>query len=89
MAESTQMEVQFREIPIPPNCYTPLKKAWLDIYTTVYEQMKVDIRLNLKTRKVELKNRHESHDTPNVSNLLKAADFVHAFMLDIHDAVAL
>lgn len=89
MAESTQMEgVQFRKITIPPNRYTQLKKAWLDIYTPVYDQMKVDIRMNLKSSKIELKTRA---DTPDVSNLQKSADFVQAFMLgfDIPDAVAL
>lgn len=41
-----------------------------------------------QTRKVELKTRA---DTPDISNLQKCADFVHAFMLgfDVIDAVAL
>jgi RNA-binding protein PNO1 len=41
-----------------------------------------------QARRVELKTRQ---DTPDVSNLQKCADFVHAFMLgfDIADAVAL
>ncbi|KAL8108280.1 hypothetical protein AgCh_024650 [Apium graveolens] len=60
----------------------------MEIYTPVYEHMKVDIRMNLKGRKVELKTRS---DTPDISNLQKSADFVHAFMLgfDVIDAVAL
>ncbi|KAK6162027.1 hypothetical protein DH2020_001868 [Rehmannia glutinosa] len=72
----------------PPHRYTPLKKAWLEIYTPIYEEMKIDIRMNLKARRVELKTRA---DTPDVSNLQKCADFVHAFMLgfDIIDVVAL
>ncbi|CAN6446471.1 unnamed protein product [Victoria cruziana] len=81
-------QVQFRKVSVPPHRYTPLKKAWMDIYTPVYEQMKIDIRMNLKTKKVELKTRA---DTPDISNLQKCADFVHAFMLgfDIPDAIAL
>ena len=31
---------------------TPLKDAWMDLYTPVTENMKVDMRMNLKTRKV-------------------------------------
>ncbi|CAI0540972.1 unnamed protein product [Linum tenue] len=60
----------------------------MEIYTPVYEQMKIDIRMNLKARKVELKTRV---DTPDISNLQKCADFVHAFMMgfDVIDAVAL
>lgn len=86
--EISSGEVQFRKISVPPHRYTPLKKAWMDIYTPIYEQMKIDIRMNLKGRKVELKTRH---DTPDISNLQKSADFVHAFMMgfDICDAVAL
>ncbi|KAK4751990.1 hypothetical protein SAY87_020788 [Trapa incisa] len=86
--EMSDGRVQFRKVSVPPHRYSPLKKAWIDIYTPVYEQMKVDIRMNLKARKVELKTRS---DTPDVGNLQKCADFVQAFMLgfDIVDTVAL
>ncbi|CAN6304719.1 unnamed protein product [Urochloa humidicola] len=79
---------QFRKVPVPPHRFAPLKRCWMEIYTPVYEHMKVDIRMNIKARRVELKTRK---DTPDVSNLQKCADFVHAFMLgfDIADAVAL
>ncbi|CAL5048573.1 unnamed protein product [Urochloa decumbens] len=79
---------QFRKVPVPPHRFSPLKRCWMEIYTPVYEHMKVDIRMNIKARRVELKTRK---DTPDVSNLQKCADFVHAFMLgfDIADAVAL
>jgi RNA-binding protein PNO1 len=81
-------QVQFRKVSVPPHRYTPLRKAWMDIYTPIYEQMMIDIRMNLKPRKIELKTRH---DTPDISNLQKCADFVHAFMLgfDVIDAIAL
>ncbi|KAL5997511.1 hypothetical protein ACLOJK_008441 [Asimina triloba] len=100
--EMSDGRIQFRKVSVPAHRYSPLKKAWMDIYTPIYEQMKIDIRMNLKyedgvefliyyvdvSRKVELKTRA---DTPDVSNLQKCADFVHAFMLgfDIADAVAL
>ncbi|KAJ7964641.1 RNA-binding protein pno1 [Quillaja saponaria] len=60
----------------------------MDIYTPVYEQMKIDIQMNPKARKVKLKTRS---DTPDINNLQKCADFVHAFMLgfDVIDAIAL
>ncbi|CAL9185869.1 unnamed protein product [Musa hybrid cultivar] len=81
-------KVQFRKVGVPPHRYAPLKRCWMDIYTPIYEQMKIDIRMNLKARKVELKTRT---DTPDVSNLQKCADFVHAFMLgfDVANAMAL
>lgn len=86
--EMTDGEIQFRKVPVPAHRFSPLKKCWMDIYTPVYEQMKIDIRMNLKFRRVELKTRI---DTPDTSNLQKCADFVHAFMLgfDIADALAL
>lgn len=86
--EMSDGQVQFRKVPVPAHRFSPLKKHWMEIYTPVYEQMKIDIRMNLKARKVELKTRK---DTPDVSNLQKCADFVHAFMLgfDIGDAIAL
>lgn len=79
---------EFRKVSVPAHRYAPLKKMWMEIYTPVYEQMKIDIRMNLKTRKVELKSRF---DTPEIGNLQKCADFVHAFMLgfDVPDAIAL
>ena len=47
--------------------------------------MKIDVRMNLRTRTVELKIRP---GTPDTSNLLKCQYFVHAFMLgfDVSDA---
>ncbi|KAF4352306.1 hypothetical protein CsatB_022801 [Cannabis sativa] len=86
--EMSDGRVQFRNVYVPPHRYSPLKKLWLDIYSPVYEQMKIDIRMNLKAQKVELKTRQ---DTPDVSNLQKCADFVHAFMLgfEVIDAIAL
>ncbi|KAJ6752534.1 hypothetical protein OIU85_002906 [Salix viminalis] len=50
--EMSDGRVQFRKVSVPPHRYTPLKKAWMEIYTPVYEQMKIDIRMNLKARKV-------------------------------------
>ncbi|KAF6151909.1 hypothetical protein GIB67_010483 [Kingdonia uniflora] len=77
--EMSEGEVQFRRVSVPPHRFTPLKKAWLeDIYKPIYDEQKIDVRMNLKARKVELKT---TKDTPDISNLQKCADFVHAFML--------
>ncbi|GAA0147487.1 endoribonuclease [Lithospermum erythrorhizon] len=86
--EISSGQLQFRKVNVPPHRYTPLKKAWMDIYTPIITQMKIDLRMNLKARKVELKTRP---DTPDITNLQKCADFVQAFMLgfDICDAIAL
>ncbi len=57
---------------------TPLKSHWMELYKPVTETLKLDMRMNLKTRKVELKT---TKNTPEVAYLQKAADFVHAFLL--------
>ncbi|KAL8057260.1 hypothetical protein ABFX02_04G172800 [Erythranthe guttata] len=58
----------------PPHRYTPLKKAYLEIYTLIYDEdeIKVDMRMNLKARLVDFKTRPDTSDT---SNLKKYADF--------------
>jgi RNA-binding protein PNO1 len=39
---------QYRKVPVPQHRFAPLKRCWMEIYTPVYEHMKVDIRMNLK-----------------------------------------
>ncbi|CAI5474656.1 unnamed protein product [Closterium sp. Yama58-4] len=87
-AEMGGSKFEFRKIPVPPHRYTPLKERWMDIYTPVFEQMKIDIRMNLKARKVELKTRR---DTADPSALQKCADFVTAYMMgfSLTDAIAM
>eukprot|EP00878_Enallax_costatus_P027789 GHUV01029944.1.p1 GENE.GHUV01029944.1~~GHUV01029944.1.p1 ORF type:complete len:171 (+),score=23.40 GHUV01029944.1:792-1304(+) len=81
-------KVEFRRIPVPQNRMTPLKTAWMQLYTPITENLKLDMRMNLKTKKVEIKT---TPQTTNPDVLQKAADFVHAFILgfEIRDAIAL
>jgi len=51
---------EFRKISVPAHRYSPLKKIWMEIYTPVYEQMKIDIRMNLQARKVEFKSQSDT-----------------------------
>jgi RNA-binding protein PNO1 len=41
---------QFRKVTVPQHRFAPLKRCWMEIYTPVYEHMKIDIRMNLKVR---------------------------------------
>ncbi|CAM6104002.1 unnamed protein product [Calypogeia fissa] len=79
---------QYRKVFVPAHRYTPLKNHWMEIYTPITEQMNIDIRMNLKSKKVELKTRR---NTPDAGALQKCADFVHAYILgfDVQDAIAL
>lgn len=46
---------EFRSVPVPPHRFTPLKENWMKIFTPIVEHLKLQIRLNLKSRNVEIK----------------------------------
>ncbi|KAJ3273260.1 pre-rRNA-processing protein pno1 [Terramyces sp. JEL0728] len=77
-----------RRIPIPPHRLTPLKKDWLKIYTPLVEHLKLQIRMNLKKKSIDLKT---SDETEDIGAIQKAADFIKAYNLgfDINDAISL
>lgn len=60
----------------------------MKIFTPVVEHLQLQIRFNLKSRNVEIRT---CPDTPDISNLQKAADFVRAFIngFEVEDALAL
>ncbi|KAK3009627.1 hypothetical protein RJ639_015166 [Escallonia herrerae] len=73
------------KVSVPPHRFGPLKQEWMEIYKVVFEQMKIDIRMNLKSDTVELRAKA---DTPDVSNLQRCAHFVGAFVLGFNVADA-
>lgn len=50
----------------------------MSLYEPVTQNMKLDMRMNLKSKKVEIKT---TPDTPDSAYLQKAADFIQAFIL--------
>ncbi|GAM21213.1 hypothetical protein SAMD00019534_043880 [Acytostelium subglobosum LB1] len=80
--------VQIRKITIPPNRMAPLKGNWQQIYEPIVNHLKLQIRMNLQSKKVEIRT---SEGTLNPGALQKASDFVHAFALgfEVNDAIAL
>ncbi|KAG7669719.1 hypothetical protein Ndes2437B_g05902 [Nannochloris sp. 'desiccata'] len=86
--EENGKKIEFRRVPVPQHRMTPLKNAWLTLYQPVTEQLKLDMRMNLKTRKVEIKT---TSKTTELGNLQRAADFVHSYVLgfEVADAIAL
>lgn len=42
------------QLGVPNHRFTPLKENWLALYKPVTEQLKLDMRMNLKTKKVRL-----------------------------------
>lgn len=81
-------KAQLRKIPIPPHRMTPLKRDWPKIYTPLVEQANLMVRMNPRTRSVEIKT---SKHTDDLGVLQKAADFVKAYALgfEADDALAL
>ena len=77
-----------RKILIPPHRMTPLKASWPKIYPPLVEHLKLQVRMNIKSRCVELRS---SKHTTDSGALQKGEDFVKAFSLgfDVDDAIAL
>lgn len=61
----------------------------MKIFSPIVEQLKLQIRYNIKTRQVEIRQPESTND--NDASLQKAADFVRAFVLgfEVEDALAL
>jgi RNA-binding protein PNO1 len=83
-----QVHVQTRKVPIPPHRMTPLKSAWPKIYPPLVEHLKLQVRMNLKHKRAELRT---SRHTTDEGALQKGEDFIRAFCLgfDVDDAIAL
>ncbi|KAL6868930.1 pre-rRNA-processing protein pno1 [Amphichorda felina] len=80
--------IETRKIPVPPHRMTPLKQSWNSIYPPLVEHLKLQCRMNIKRKTVELRT---SKHTTDSGALQKGEDFVKAFTLgfDVDDAVAL
>ncbi|KAJ5409729.1 uncharacterized protein N7487_004088 [Penicillium crustosum] len=79
---ATAYKIETRKVPVPPHRMTPLKASWAKICPPIVEHLKLQVRMNIKTRSVELRT---SKFTNDVGALQKA--FTLGFDLD--DAIAL
>lgn len=50
-----QVPKEFRKIPVPPHRMTPLRQNWEDIVSPIIEHMKLQIRMNTRLKRVELR----------------------------------
>lgn len=80
--------IETRKVPVPPHRMTPLKANWPKIYPPLVEHLKLQMRMNIKNRAVELRT---SKFTADPGALQKGEDFIKAFTLgfDVDDAIAL
>ena len=81
-------KVHTRKVPVPPHRMSPLKATWTKIYPPLVEHLKLQVRMNIKNKAVELRS---SKHTTDPGALQKGEDFVKAFTLgfDVDDAIAL
>lgn len=86
--EDSENTTDFRVVYVPPHRMAPLKKCWMEIYTPIVKYMKLQIRMNVPRKRVELRTCDSTND---LASIQKCADFVHAFMLgfEIKDSIAL
>lgn len=82
------LRVEARKVLIPPNRMTPLKSNWSKIYPPLVEHLKLQVRMNVFARAVEMRT---SKHTVDAGALQKGEDFVRAFCLgfDLEDAIAM
>ncbi|AMD21698.1 HFL158Wp [Eremothecium sinecaudum] len=85
----TKVKLESRKVPVPPHRMTPLRNNWSKIYPPLVDHLKLQVRMNLKTKSVELRT-HPKH-TVDSGALQKGADFIKAFTLgfDLDDSIAL
>ncbi|KAK3641008.1 pre-rRNA-processing protein pno1 [Elasticomyces elasticus] len=83
-----RLKPEERKIRIPPHRMTPLKNSWPKIYPPLVEHLKLQVRMNLAKKAVELRTSPSTTDTGAIQ---KGADFLQAFTLgfDLDDAIAL
>lgn len=88
-SKETKVKLESRKVPVPPHRMTPLRNNWTKIYPPLVDHLKLQVRMNLKTKSVELRT-HPKHTT-DPGALQKGADFIKAFALgfDLDDAIAL
>ena len=53
-ADNVHLKEQ-RKVPIPPHRMAPLKAAWSKIYEPLVEHLKLQVRMNTKSKSVELR----------------------------------
>ena len=88
LEESKAIKTEFRKISVPPHRLTPLRESWESIVQPIVEHMRLQIRMNTRLKRVELRT---SPLTEETTSMQKASDFLRAFMCGfaVEDAVAL
>jgi RNA-binding protein PNO1 len=83
-----RVKKEMRSIAVPPHRFSPLRASWNKIYAPLVEHLKLQVKMDVKHRKILIRTCKETSDPGAVQ---KGADFLRAFTLgfDVDDAVAL
>lgn len=83
------LKVEGRKVLIPIHRINALKSNWPRIYPPLVEHLKLQVRMNIPSRAVELRTSPKYTVDPGA--LQKGEDFVRAFCLgfDLEDAIAM
>jgi len=52
-----------RTIPIPPHRFTPLRQSWPKLYSPLVEHLKLQVRVNVKRKAVDLRTSKATNDS--------------------------
>lgn len=63
---------EYRRVPIPPHRMTPLRDSWMKIYEPLVQHMGLQVRVNTKSRHVELRNAPTAMDGMPIKTILVA-----------------
>ncbi|CAD25985.1 similarity to HYPOTHETICAL PROTEIN Y443_METJA [Encephalitozoon cuniculi GB-M1] len=80
--------IQTRSVPIHPRKMKSMKDEWMKIYTPIVEMCKVQIRMNIKGKSVDMRTCEHTEDP---SYLERSAQYIEAINIGfpIEDAIAL
>ncbi|CAH7668712.1 hypothetical protein BY996DRAFT_7520350 [Phakopsora pachyrhizi] len=81
---------QLAKVPISPHRLAPLKKSWPQIYTPLVEELGLLVRMNVGSKRVELKTSKHTL-SPSSSTITKAVNFLQTFNLgfSVEDSLAI
>ncbi|KAJ1366897.1 pre-rRNA-processing protein pno1 [Parelaphostrongylus tenuis] len=60
---------EIRKIPVPKHRYTPLKDNWVNIFTPIVKNLGLQVRFNMKSRNVEIRNPKDKEETTDLQKV--------------------
>mgnify|MGYP000007456960 FL=1 len=87
--ETTEkVKQEYRKVLVPTNRMKPLKENWPTIVKALVEHMKIQVKMNVKAKCIEMRSYEKTEDT---SALQKSEEFLKAYMcgFELQDAIAM